>query len=205
MNTILSVLLVCLVLVGVFTDFTHGVAVEVDAHAEECFFEMLTTGKKVGLMFQVAEGGFLDIDVKIVDPNSKIIYSGERESDGKYTFGAHMDGEYRFCFSNEMSTMTSKLVVFSINLGGDEGFVKDDLEGKHDKLHDMVEELAESVMAVKREQDYMTIRERTHRMINDSTNSRVVWWSFFETLVLIVMTLGQVYYIHRFFEVKQLV
>ncbi|EGD82239.1 transmembrane emp24 domain-containing protein 2 [Salpingoeca rosetta] len=183
----------------------RGYAVEVDAHAEECFFDQIKTGTKVGVNFQVAEGGFLDIDVKITGPDGKIIYSGERETDGKYTFSAHMDGRYTYCFSNAMSTVTPKLVVFSVNIAGQEGFVPDDLAGKHDKLHDMVEELAEAVMAVKREQDYMIVRERTHRMINDSTNSRVVWWSFFEAVVLILMTIGQVYYINRFFEVKQMV
>lgn len=41
--------------------------------------------------------------------------------------------------------------------------------------------------------------------MNESTNSRIVWWSFFEALVLICMTLGQVYYLKRFFEVKRVV
>lgn len=42
-------------------------------------------------------------------------------------------------------------------------------------------------------------------LVNDSTNSRVVWWSFFEALVLVVMTIGQIYYLRRFFEVKRVV
>lgn len=37
----------------------------IDAHAEECFFDKVTTGTKLGLTFEVVEGGFLDIDVKI--------------------------------------------------------------------------------------------------------------------------------------------
>jgi len=37
----------------------------IDAHAEECFFDKVTTGTKMGLTFEVIEGGFLDIDVKI--------------------------------------------------------------------------------------------------------------------------------------------
>lgn len=35
---------------------------------------------------------------------------------------------------------------------------------KHDKLHDMINELAESIVSIRREQEYMVIRERTHRM-----------------------------------------
>ena len=41
------------------------VVFQVDAHAEECFFDKVKTGTKMGLMFEVAEGGFLDIDVRI--------------------------------------------------------------------------------------------------------------------------------------------
>ena len=37
----------------------------IDAHAEECFFDKITSGTKMSLMFEVAEGGFLDIDVKV--------------------------------------------------------------------------------------------------------------------------------------------
>ena len=37
----------------------------IDAHAEECFFDRVTTGTKMGLTFEVIDGGFYDIDVKI--------------------------------------------------------------------------------------------------------------------------------------------
>merc|ERR1711902_460398 len=88
----------------------------VDAHAEECFFDKVKTGTKMGLMFEVAEGGFLDIDVRIEGPDGKIVHSGERESNGKYTFAAHMDGVYKYCFSNQMSTMTPKIVMFTMEI-----------------------------------------------------------------------------------------
>ena len=58
---------------------------------------------------------------------------------------------------------------------------------------------------VKHEQEYMSVRDRIHRAINENTNSRVVMWSFFEALVLVAMTLGQVYYLKRFFEVRRVV
>jgi len=42
-----------------------GYFIHIDAHAEECFFDRVTSGTKLSLMFEVAEGGFLDIDVKV--------------------------------------------------------------------------------------------------------------------------------------------
>ena len=91
--------------------------VTVDAHGEECFFEKVKSETKMGLMFEVTEGGFRDIDVRIVGPDGKTIYQGERESNGEYTFAAYMDGVYQYCFSNQMSTMTPKIVMFSMDIG----------------------------------------------------------------------------------------
>lgn len=39
--------------------------ISIDANDEMCFFERATSGTRMGLMFEVAEGGFLDIDVKV--------------------------------------------------------------------------------------------------------------------------------------------
>ena len=37
----------------------------IDAHAEDCFFDRVSSGTKMGLTFEVVDGGFLDIDVMI--------------------------------------------------------------------------------------------------------------------------------------------
>lgn len=39
--------------------------IHIDANEEQCFFDRVVSGTKMGLMFEVAEGGFLDIDVKV--------------------------------------------------------------------------------------------------------------------------------------------
>ena len=62
-----------------------------------------------------------------------------------------------------------------------------------------------SFSGAKHEQEYMEVRDRIHRGINDNTNTRVVMWSFFEACVLVAMTVGQVYYLKRFFEVRRVV
>lgn len=78
-------------------------------------------------------------------------------------------------------------------------------DGSNKNMEDMIRELSTALSGVKHEQDYMEVRERIHRSINDNTNSRVVLWSVFEALVLVAMTIGQVYYLKQFFEVRRVV
>jgi p24 family protein beta-1 len=98
--------------------------------------------------------------------------------------------------------------MFTMEIGeapkGTVGAVKEG-EAGHSKLEDMIRELSGTLTGIKHEQEYMHVRDKIHRAINESTNSRVVMWSTFEALVLVVMTIGQVYYLKRFFEVRRVV
>lgn len=59
-------------------------------------------------------GGSFDIDFDVKDPNDKIVLDGQRERQGDYVLTANHVGEYAFCFENDMSTLTEKLVDFDI-------------------------------------------------------------------------------------------
>ncbi|OAD62970.1 Transmembrane emp24 domain-containing protein [Eufriesea mexicana] len=184
--------------------------ITVDAHAEECFFDKVEAGTKMGLTFEIAEGGFLDIDVKIIGPDGKIIYQGDQESSGKYTFAAHLRGIYTYCFGNQKSSMTPKVVMFNMDIGENLKPIEHTSDENapdayHNKIDDMIKELSTSLWVVKSEQEYMQVRDRNHRAINESTNSRVVMWACFEATVLVCMSIGQILYLKRFFEVRRVV
>mmetsp|Transcript_2428 Transcript_2428/g.8671 ORF Transcript_2428/g.8671 Transcript_2428/m.8671 type:complete len:216 (-) Transcript_2428:27-674(-) len=190
----------------------------VPASREECFVENLEKGTEVGLTYQVTEGGFLDIDVAVTAPDNQVIYAGRREKAGRYFFVTHVKGPYRMCFSNKMSTVTSKTVNMVLNIGvqrSEEEIVRSIMAGREGQdlpniphlmeLQSSIMQLADGLYSIQREEKYLRIRERVHRDTSESTNARVLGWSLVETIVLIGISLWQIFYLRRFFEVKRTV
>lgn len=103
-----------------------------------------------------------------------------------------------------MSRLTPKEVDVEISVTGPNKGGNDELAKKEhlDPLETQILQLSAAISAVHNEQKYMKMRETRHRYTNDSTNSRVLWWSFFEAVILIGASLFQVYYLRRFFEQK---
>lgn len=58
-----------------------------------------------------------------------------------------------------------------------------------------IRSLANGLAAVKDEQEYIVVRERTHRNTAESTNARVKWWSVLQAVVLFSVVAWQVYYL----------
>ena len=66
------------------------------------------------LSFEVAEGGFLDVDVTLRDPHGNLLYTANQETEGRFRFSASVGGSYHYCFSNKMSTVTPKVLKFKM-------------------------------------------------------------------------------------------
>ncbi len=75
-------------------------------------------------------------------------------------------------------------------------------DNSDDNLESSARKLLELVYDVKNEQNYIVVRERTHRNTAESTNSRVKYWSVLQLIVVVLNSIFQVLYLKRFFEVK---
>ncbi|KAJ4459356.1 putative copii-coated vesicle protein [Paratrimastix pyriformis] len=167
--------------------------------SSSCYFEDLQPGDRLSGTFQVMKGGSLDIDAKIYAPDGGVIYTADKKQEDRFSFGVQQGGPYKFCFANVMSTFTPKVVNFQVHI---EGRVDPKKPKEISELEKQVKRLSEGLTAIRNEQDYMRNRERTHRNTSESTNARVMWWAFAEIIVLIIVSISQILYLRRFFEVR---
>ncbi|KAI8985164.1 emp24/gp25L/p24 family/GOLD-domain-containing protein [Pilobolus umbonatus] len=191
------------------TDAT-ALTYKVVANEKACFFVWSDKpGKKVGFYFAVQEGGSFDIDYTVVGPDSDTILKGEQEKQGDYVFTANKAGEYAFCFSNNMSTWADKLIDFEVTVEHEvrPQFKKDALGVEQpEKLTEMEESLfrlSGSLSNIARTQKYFRTRENRNSATVISTESRIYWFAFLESLGIITMACLQVYVIKNFFRTKK--
>ncbi|KAF8933662.1 supernatant protein factor, C-terminal domain-containing protein [Dissophora ornata] len=176
--------------------------VVVPAQERRCFFEILKKGDNLHVSFQVGEGGHLDIDFWMTDPSNTLVEDATKEASATYNHEAKVNGKHEYCFSNAFSTITEKTVGFNALVMEP---YREDATHKADPLENEIRELAAGIQEIRNEQEYTLARERTHRNTAESTNSRVVWWSLFQSGILFLVCVFQITYLKRFFEVKRVV
>lgn len=88
---------------------------------------------------------------------------GERERQGDYIFTAHLVGEYSFCFSNDMSSFSEKLVDFDIMVESEPRPVAPAkptaLTEQTSSLEESIYKLSGSISSIQRTQKYFRTRE----------------------------------------------
>ncbi|KAK5781122.1 Emp24p PWA37_002048 [Arxiozyma heterogenica] len=176
-------------------------------YGRRCFFEELNKGDELAISYQFGNrdpqhNTQLTGDFIVLGPERNEILKTERDvSHGDFSMIIPYKGKYQYCFVNENSGINTKDVTFNIH-----GVVYvDPNDINANTLDGAVRSLNNLVHAVKAEQSYIVIRERTHRNTAESTNDRVKWWSIFQVVVVIANSLFQVYYLKRFFEVTSYV
>nr|XP_057907414.1 transmembrane emp24 domain-containing protein 4-like [Doryrhamphus excisus] len=130
----------------------------------------------------------IGMHVEIKDTDSKVILSRQYGSDGRFIFTSDTPGEHNICLHSN----ATKTEPFS---GGKLRLHLDIQVGEHtnnytniaavDNLTELqlrVRQLRDQVEQIQKEQNYQRFQEKHFRMISESTNQRVRWWSI--TLIL---------------------
>ncbi|KAI8974705.1 COPII-coated vesicle protein [Pilobolus umbonatus] len=192
-----------LFLLALLVPCVYSLSVIIPEKTVDCYYEELEKGEKMTISYQVSDGANLEIDFFIKNPRGDTLLNTVKTTANSHSFSADHAGRYIYCFSNDSPSSTEKRVTFNIHENIQK--IQDSLKEHTDPLEREIAELAESIFAVKAEQEYIVVRERQHRDTAESTNSRVKWWSIAQLALLVSVCFWQVYYLKRFFEVKRAV
>lgn len=186
--------------------FGHAVELtfELPDSAKECFYELIDEGTQSTVEFQVVTGGHYDVDVMIMDPRKNVIYKEVKKQYDSHTWTASVTGEYRVCFSNEFSTFSHKLVYVDFQVGDEEPLPG---VGEHltamTQLETSAQEVHENLNSIIDYQTHHRLRETQGRKRAEDLNERVMIWSFFVTVGMVIVGISQVCVLKSFFSEKK--
>ncbi|CAI8041421.1 Transmembrane emp24 domain-containing protein 4 [Geodia barretti] len=130
-------------------------------------------------------------------------------AEGRFTFTSHDSGEHTICIGTNTTRWFggNKLRVhLDIQIG--EQAVNYPEVAAREKLGELqlrIRQLLDQIEQITKEQVYQRQREERFRLVSDSTNARVLWWSLGQTIILILMGIWQMRHLKSFFEAKKLV
>ncbi|XP_057438624.1 transmembrane emp24 domain-containing protein p24beta3-like [Lotus japonicus] len=170
----------------------------------ECVSEHAQSGDSVTGNFVVMDHDIFwssdhpGIDFTVTNPGGNAVHSLKGTSGDKFEFKAPQNGIYKFCFHNPMST--PETVSFYIHVGhipSEHDLAKDE---HLDPINVKIAELREALESIITEQKYLKARDNRHRYTNESTKTRVIFYTVLEYILLAVTSILQVVYIRRLFS-----
>jgi len=212
---------IAVVMMNTVLALEREVTVHVDAGKEECFFETVLKGNTLTVEYQVIDGGStqmaeLDINFRIINPRGQPLIAEFKKSDGSHSQRVEELGDYKICFDNKFSYVSSKTVYFElINENEDEEY--DDLAGIFDDDEDVdseyyevqvsdiegkLKKIKEDIVKARHLQDLIRVTDLKDRSIMEHNFERVNWMSGFYVIILIAAGLCQVLLVRSLFDDK---
>ena len=209
--------LLVLMTAGVSGFSSHQLTVEVEPGREECYYQFLDLGESLTLDYQVldtsGEIASLDIDFNLSLPSGEPIVVQYRRESGHHSFpgGNYKVGDYKICFNNKFSVLSSKLVTFEVTVDTEEG---EDREGRSglgvwqdyqetaDELDSILYTIRKLVLAASVDQTTMLVLHKKDWMLADRKIRRVNNMSFVIVSLIVIGGLLQGFMIKRLFDVK---
>ncbi|CAH2311554.1 transmembrane emp24 domain-containing 5 [Pelobates cultripes] len=195
---------------SVDNDFTFSLP----AGHKECFFQPMKKDATLEIEYQVLDGASLDVDFTLLSPYGDVLISEARQSDGVHTVET-VDGDYQFCFDNTFSRMYEKVIFFELILDhiNEEGTDQEDWKNYiigTDLLDMKLEDILETINSVKGRltksvqlQTLLKAFEARDRNIQENNYDRVNFWSVVNLVVMVTVSVIQVYMLRNLFEDKR--
>jgi hypothetical protein len=182
-----------------FIVYVNSITTLVRPKEEECYFTQAEKNEKFHCSYTVTAND-IKVNIKVFDPEDKTVFDFEEAVEDSVTFYAQKQGFYTICFTNPSSEMTT--IEFTFHVGST--LLAKNLAQEHHftPLEEAVEKLFENVDQLEADTWYHYRRLKRSKRTSESTNSRIMWWSIFETVCLLLVAAIQVLVIKSFFDRK---
>ncbi|XP_067827470.1 transmembrane emp24 domain-containing protein 3-like [Heptranchias perlo] len=187
-----------------FANFTE-LTFELPDKEIQCFFEEVEQDGQFSLIFQVVAGGHYDVDCFIEDSRGRMIYRRHKIRHDTFVGKAESPGVYKFCFGNQFSTFTHKKVYFQLQVGEDVPIVPnvDDTVSPLTQLESACVSVHHAMKTVIIFQSQQRVRALIDRLHAEDIRTHVIYWATSETIILFLVTIGQVILLKSFFTEKR--
>lgn len=117
-------------------------------------------GRTISGAYAVTQGSHMDIDMRVYNPKSLVVFEALREGEGKFTIPADADGSYKLCFSNKMSMVSHKTVKLVVDNGDGP-----DLTGLAKKEH--MDSVEQTLITIAHSARMIAFHQEEYRQLHD--------------------------------------
>ncbi|XP_048460934.1 transmembrane emp24 domain-containing protein 11-like [Rhincodon typus] len=153
----------------------------------------------------------LGMFVNVKGPDGQVLLHKLYGSESRFTFQSHSQGEHHICLmsnSTKIAVFAGNKLRINLDVQVGEQAIDESLEETKDTMNEVKERmlhLLNQMQYISRQQDYQRSREEEFRQINEETNSSVLWWAIFQTVILLSMGAWQMRQMKNFLIAKKLV
>jgi len=182
-----------------------------EANSQKCLSDEIHENVFVSGEYEVSIAPSQNVDIQVVDTKGHILFNKEAAPEtGRFAFTTEAYDVFQVCFFSKVPTVVKIPMGHEISISMKHGVEAKNFEvmGEAAKLKPLevelkrLEELSESIT---HDFAYMRKREEQMRDTNESTNSRVLWFSLFSMGCLLGLATWQVLYLRRYFKAKKLI
>lgn len=187
----------------------HSLMFHLEPNNRKCLKEEITKGVLVSGEYDVPRQAGQVVDLIVVDNNGHHFYNKENAENGKFAFTTDSYNVYEICFISRVPANVRGIrQEISLTVKhGPEAKSYDEL-AKANKLGPLeveLKRLEDLSLSIVQDFAYMRTREEEMRDTNESTNSRVLYFSIFSMCCLLGLATWQVLYLRKYFKSKKLI
>jgi len=194
--------------------------VEVGPGKEECYFETVQPEHTLTVEYQVVDGGAgqyseLDINFRVIHPRGHPLVAEFKKSDGVFSQQLKDLGDYKICFDNKFSYVSSKTIYFEV-INEDESVDYDDLraifpdeeeepevyEVQVAEIEEKLKKIREGMEKAKELQTIIRMTDLKDRTTAEHNFERVNYMSAIYLVVLVMSGVCQVVLLRSLFDEK---